>query len=313
MHRLAMNRRILVAVIGWLVLSYQHVSADEASEQAFWSHRFAMNPGVPYGEDPAQYMDVYMQGSWIGPPAYFEAANVPRPTLIWIHGGAWQKRVHRGSEILFLHFVERGWNVFSITYRLGPGTAPMAVDDALCALKFVADKADEWPIDRNRIVVAGASAGGHLALTTGILGSRVGHECYPGDGFKVAAIVNWFGVTDIASLDRYLDETTPEANSAAIWVGDKNTIADISSRYSPVNILYEDMPPVITIHGDADRLVPHSQALALHEKLQALGVENELLTIPGGKHAGFSDSQWQQAFRSVFGFLDRFESPAEDH
>ena len=204
-----------IAFIFLLLLGIGSIGASSNNvESDFWSHRFAVVPGIAYGEHPSQIMDGYLQGDWVGYPDYFKATVNPRPTLIWIHGGGWVEGNQRGNEPFFLHFLQNGWNVFSITYRLGPGTAPVAVDDAVCALKHVVDQSSEWPIDRNMIVIAGGSAGGHLALTTGILGSRPGHACYPGGGFKVAAIVNWFGITDIEKVEKFLAQTSPGQNYA---------------------------------------------------------------------------------------------------
>lgn len=127
-------------------------------------------------------------GTWVGEPTFFDRAPGSRPTLLFIHGGGWVVRDRR-VEPWTLPFVREGWHVVTMTYRLGPGTAPQAVDDALCALQWVVTNADEYGFDVERIVVAGVSAGGHLALTTGILGSRTGHDCYPGNGFRVRALV----------------------------------------------------------------------------------------------------------------------------
>jgi acetyl esterase/lipase len=278
-------------------------AGEPAAEETFWSHRFSVTEDVPYGKDPAQKLDLYLQGSWVGEPTYFDPAPEPRPTLIHIHGGGWLYGDKTGEDIFFIPFLERGWHVANITYRLGPGTAPAAVDDALCALKWVVDSARAYGFDPRKIVVSGESAGGHLTLTTAILGSRPGHPCYPGDGFRVAAAINWFGITDIAAVDRFLAANLPDFNYARGWVGDTARMADISSRYSPLRILDGAAPPILTIHGDADSVVPYTQATALHARLAELGVVNELLTLSGGKHLGFSDVQFQQAWRTMFRFL----------
>jgi acetyl esterase/lipase len=160
-----------------------------------------MQEDLSYGDDPAQKLDLYQQGMPVGEPAWFERASDLRPTLLFIHGGAWLYGDKTGSDPFFLPFLERGWHVVNMTYRLGRGTAPAAVDDALCALRWVADNASEYGFDRDRIVIAGGSAGGHLALMAGILGSREGHPCHPGGDFKVAAVISWFGITDVAALN----------------------------------------------------------------------------------------------------------------
>lgn len=267
-----------------------------------WMYRYGMFYAIPYGDHPQQTLDFYRQGSWVGEPVYFKAAPEPRPTLVFIHGGGWMVPF-RGSEAWVMSFVERGWHVVSITYRMGPGTAPAAIDDAICALDWVVRNADANGFDREHIVLMGDSAGGHLSLTSGILASRPGHECYPGDDFRVRAVVNWYGVTDIEGNSNWLDENPPPyGNYAKAWLGDTASMADFSSTYSPVHMLHEDSPSVLTIHGTDDAIVPFVQAEALHDKLNALGIENRLLAMQGGKHSGFTDAQFEEAFAVMLEF-----------
>lgn len=280
-------------------------SADHAVEdhEEFWSHRYSMQPDIEYGDHPSQKLDLYLQGSWRGEPDYFEQAPDPRPTLLFIHGGGWVAGQKEGMEIFFLHFIEQGWNVVNMTYRLGADTAPEAVDDAVCALAWVASASHIYGFDREKIVVSGVSAGGHLALVTGILGSRPGHDCYVEDDFRVGAVINWFGITDIEAVDTFLDQTMPDQNYARDWIGDEERVESISNQYSPVAIVDSGSPPVITIHGEDDSVVPYDQAVTFHAKLDELGIRNSLQSMPGGRHMGFTDDQFQQAWREIFQFL----------
>lgn len=62
-------------------------------------------------------------------------------------------------------------------------------------------------------------------------------------------------------------------------------------------------PLLLTIHGDADKLVPYAHAVRLHEALNKAGVRNQLVTIPGGGHGEFTDDQELRAFEAVRAFL----------
>jgi dipeptidyl aminopeptidase/acylaminoacyl peptidase len=62
---------------------------------------------------------------------------------------------------------------------------------------------------------------------------------------------------------------------------------------------------VLTIHGDNDQLVPYSQAVHLHKALTAAGVTNRLVTIPGGRHGGFTRDQMVSAYAAIREFLDQ--------
>lgn len=299
-------------VLGILVMACSgpvKIARDEPpvtgdGERYAWMHRVAVNRELPYGDDPQQRLDLYLQGTWTGEPVFFARAQDARPTLLFIHGGGWVVRDRR-PEPFFYPFVAQGWHVVSMTYRLGPGTAPLAVDDAVCALKWVNDNAGEYGFDLDRVVVAGVSAGGHLALMAGILGSRPGHACYPGGDFRVHSVINWFGITDIAAVERFLAAANPVfGNYALSWIGDESRVAQVSAAYSPVNVLDGRSPPVLTIHGTEDAVVPYDQAVVLHDRLEALGIRNELLALEGGTHAGFTDAQFSQAFAAMLEFVD---------
>ena len=209
--------------------------------------------------------------------------NVPRPTLIFIHGGGWVQGNKETRAIAFASYLEMGLNVVNVEYRLAPvALAPAAVEDSRCALRWVIRNAKEYGVDVARIVVAGDSAGGHLALTTGMLPASAGldRQCPGPDNLKVAAIVNWYGISDVNEL---LDG--PNMKEYAVrWLGSAPDREQIAKRISPLTYIRPNVPPVLTIHGDADPTVPYSQSVRLHKALTEVGVANELITISGGKH-----------------------------
>ncbi|NKB70016.1 MAG: alpha/beta hydrolase fold domain-containing protein [Candidatus Latescibacteria bacterium] len=307
LHKAPSSRDLTATVVllAFLLSTRSGAAPDGQAAGAFWSHRFRISENLAYGDDPAQKLDLYLQGSWIGEPTYFQRAPDKRPTLIFIHGGGWIRGDKTGSDPpLFLPFVERGWHVVNINYRLGKETAPAAIDDAVCALSWVVNHADDYGFDLDNIVVSGASAGGHLALMAGIMGSRPGHPCYPGDDFTIAAVINWYGITDVRALARHYSQTRPKANFPLKWVGKETSISQIPSRYSPIELVGGRVPPVLSIHGTDDSVVPHDQAINFHKRLEELGALHQLQSLQGGKHVGFSDAQFQQAFGAIFSFLD---------
>jgi len=286
-----------------LVLTINTLYSQQTEfESPFWSHRFSIIKDIPYGEDEQQRLDIFIQGSWIGEPFYFKKSVDKNPTLIYMHGGGWV-RGEKESRIGFLvHYLERGWNVVNVEYRLGKNTAPQAVDDVLCAVKWVAENAENFNIDINNIVLSGESAGGHLCLISGLMNSIPGsHPYYVGDKITIKAIVNWFGITDIAKADEYLKNT--EGNYVFDWIGDQEKITEISKKYSPIHYITKNAPPILTIHGDSDSRVPYNQAQLLHETLDKAGTKHQLLTLPGGKHMGFSEKQFQLIQKTIFSFL----------
>lgn len=234
------------------------------------------------------------------------AAKGPVPTLMYIHGGGWMIGDKGGAVNLFLPYIKRGWNVVNVEYRLGGNSqAPGAVEDSRCALRWIYDNADRYHFDLNRIVVSGHSAGGHLALMIGMLpnGTDLDSEC-PADAgarpLKVAAIVNWYGITDVNDLLQGPDRKT----YAVAWVGANPEKHKIAEELSPLTYVRRELPPIITIHGDHDPTVPYSQAVRLKKALDATQVPNELVTIPGGVHGSFSDAETLRAFAEIWKFLE---------
>jgi dipeptidyl aminopeptidase/acylaminoacyl peptidase len=149
-----------------------------------------------------------------------------------------------------------------------------------------------------------------LALTTGTLPSAAGldRQCptsfsTPSDPAKdepkVAAIVNWFGITDVGDLF-----TGPNAQGYAIaWFGSLTNREEIAKRVSPLAHLRAGLPPVVTVHGDADNLVPYSHATRLHAELDRLKVPNQLITIQGGRHGGFTRAEYESSVAAIREFL----------
>ena len=236
-------------------------------------------------------------------------ATSPQATLIYIHGGGWTGGNKEGSLSSLLPWLEMGWNVVNVEYRLARvSTAPAAVEDSLCALRWVAANADRHHIDTNRIVTSGNSAGGHLALTTAMIpeGSGLDNEC-PGVPLpKVAAVVDWYGITDVNDL---LEGANRRAY-AVQWLGSSPDRAEIAKRVSPLTYVRPGLMPVLMIQGDADPVVPYQHSLRLKAALDKGGVKNELHTVPGGKHGGFSPAENVAAWSAVREFLKSNGLPA---
>jgi len=96
----------------------------------------------------------------------------------------------------------------------------------------------------------------------------------------------------------------PESSDYSVaWLGSMTNRQEISRRTSPLTYVRAGLPPIITIHGDADPTVPYSHALRLQAALNKAGVPNELVTIPGGKHGGFDHAQTLRAYSAIRDFL----------
>jgi acetyl esterase/lipase len=226
----------------------------------------------------------------------------PQPTLIWFHGGGWTGGAKEGATFNLVPYLEMGWNVVNVEYRLARvSPAPAAVEDCLCALRWVIRNAKQYNFDVTKLVVSGSSAGGHLALTTGMIPGSAGldRQCPGNETLKVAAIVDWFGITDVGDLLEGANMKT----YAVQWLGSLPNRAEVASRVSPLTYVRAGVPPIISVHGDADPTVPYTHSVRLHDALRKAGVDGELVTVPGGRHGGFSRAENERAFAAIRAFF----------
>lgn len=238
--------------------------------------------------------------------AYVPRSDGLHPTVILFHGSGTRKTT---AHMRLLSYLQRGWTGINVEYRSSDGMlSPAAVEDGLCALRWVARNAKQYKIDLDQIVITGHSAGGHLALTTGMIPEtsplaqtcmfegKVDRSPLP----KVAAIVNWFGVADVAGLMK----DPPDSIKAAVkWLGSQPNRLELAAAVSPLSYVRTQLPPIVTVHGTKDPLVPYAQSIRLHQALDAAKVKNSLITIPDGGHAFFGFTATRDAYRQIFEFL----------
>jgi acetyl esterase/lipase len=288
---------ISLSVTFALAPAFSHAQSTDAFAKAlhvYGSYRVAPNITYLTANNWDAKLDVYQSRD----------ATAPNPTLIYFHGGGWVAGSKEASVLTFLPFLDMGWNVVNVEYRLGKvSLAPAAVQDALCALRWVYRNGKEYNVDTNRLVLMGNSAGGHLALTTGMIPASASLDslCPGSEELKVAAIINWYGITDVNEL-----LAGPNVkNYAVAWLGGMADREEIAKRVSPLTYVRAGLPPIISIQGDADPTVPYSQNVRLHQALDRAGVRNQFVTVPGGKHGGFSDAEMAKAYAEIRSFLDK--------
>jgi acetyl esterase/lipase len=280
------------------------------------------------GADPAtQFADVIGWQYAVRPNLTYSTANnvelkldlylpvkitQPVPLVINFHGGGWVAGSKEVSMLHLLRYLQMGFAVANVGYRLSRvSPAPAAVEDTRCALRWLSRRTEELKIDPKKIVLTGASAGGHLALITGMLppGNPFDRGCATDDNTRwvsgaeptlaVAAIINYFGITDLEDL-----LSGPNAKHYAIeWFGAVPNREALAKSISPLQYVRAGMPPVFSVHGDADTLVPYSHSVRLHDALKKAGVVNEMMTIPGGGHGGFAPVEALRLSAAIRAFL----------
>lgn len=296
--------KIKIASAVWLLclISSPPCQAEDATNWAAWvgnSYQVTKNLVYSTANGHENKLDLYLPREKLA----------PKPTLIYIHGGGWVGGSKEGSVLRLLPYLKLGMAVINVEYRLARHSlAPAAVADCRCALRWVIANAGRYGFDIEKIVVTGQSAGGHLSLMTGILTQAAGldYECETGSlsgpvkiNLKVAAVVNWFGITDVGDLL----EGENQQGYAVRWLGSSVNRLGIARRTSPLTYIHKGSPPIFTIHGTSDRIVPYQHAVQLHKALSRVGVSNLLHTVESGKHGNFSKEQMAEIHDKIEVFL----------
>jgi acetyl esterase/lipase len=213
---------------------------------------------IAYGEAPAQGVDVFLPD---GPG--------PHPVAVLLHGGCWSANTAGREQMRHLgpELTRRGIAVWSIGYRRANeagGGYPGTYQDVGAALDRLAEEAPAHRLDLSRVVLAGHSAGGHLALWAASRGSVPATSPLHGPLRVVPrAVISLGGVGDLGTFARFVP----------VLCG-----PSIVERLVPMDKLAEVSPAALTpsaglivmVSGVLDRLVPpwvaHDYARSLKGK-----------------------------------------------
>lgn len=273
---------VLLALLGGCTL------AQEASGTV--PGAVSVEANIRYGEYKETVLDI------LQPKA---SSNAKRPGIIVIHGGGWMAGTREGhAQQTCLRYVEKGFVCANVEYRLTKvAAAPAAVADVLDAAHWLEENAEKYDVDTRRIVVTGDSAGGHLALMVGMTPktARLGPPA------RIAAVVNFYGVTDVVEL---LGGPTTR-DYAVAWVPEQFGRRQLAERVSPMIYVRKGLPPILSIHGDADPTVPYDQSVKLTKALRDAGDDAELVRVPQGPH-GFPKAKEDEIYeQDVWPFLKK--------
>ncbi|HWI62484.1 MAG TPA: alpha/beta hydrolase [Symbiobacteriaceae bacterium] len=230
----------------------------------------------------------------------------PMPAVVWLHGGGWYTGRSRSSPNPQL--ARHGYFTVNVAYRLTTEAIfPAQIEDAKAAVRWLRANAKTYNIDPNQIGVWGHSAGGHLAA---LLGTSGGVKDLEGDGgspkqsSRVQAVVNLAGVIDL--LKQPEPQDSPATAAARLVGGALQDKLDVVRQTNPVTYVTKDDPPVLSIHGQDDKIVPLSQPESLHEALRKAGVQEQLVVVPGyGHNVAYIGSVPPEVEEQVLAFFDK--------
>jgi acetyl esterase/lipase len=239
-----------------------------------------------------------------------EKADGPLPLIVWIHGGGWQSGSKSNCLPLTLGFVERGYVLASIDYRLsGEAIFPAQIEDCKAAIRWLRANAGEYHIDPDHLAAWGSSAGWHLVALVGTSGDV--KEFDKGDHLdtssRVQAVVDFFGPTDLVQFvqtPRYTGHAKADSPESKLLGGAVLENKDKAAKANPIEYITKDDPPFLIAHGTADPLVSPAQSELLNAALQKAGVESSLHPVAGAKHGG-PEFSTPEMTTLVATFLDR--------
>jgi acetyl esterase/lipase len=221
----------------------------------------------------------------------------PTPAIIWLHEGGWSVGGKSDEPAISwsTYLAEYGFLVVTLDYRLsGVAQFPAAVQDCKCAVRWLRAHAEILNVNPDQIGVAGGSAGGYLAMMTGLADETAGLE---GDGgwikfsSRVQAICSLYGPSYLPlmyeySIDRLtkIGEKPDDAAEVQFLGGHLEDRKEVYEAASPINYISSDDPPLLLIHGEIDRIIPFEQSSLMYQAYQQAGLETTLIKVIWAGH-----------------------------
>lgn len=189
-----------------------------------------------------------------------------RPAVVICPGGGYMYCSPREAEPIALSYTARGFHAFILRYSVGweaGGFRPL--QEVSWVIGYLREHADQWHIDPDKIISCGFSAGGHLALSAGLLADNKPNAMVL--GYPAASAPNLPGMNFMLQL----------------LEGRKDVTDADAKKYDLVSHITKDAPPVFIAATAQDLLTPHG-ALAIAKKYSDLGMKYELHIFQYGPH-----------------------------
>lgn len=199
------------------------------------------------------------------------------PVAVYVHGGGWTggDPQHQARDLYHALALD-GWAVLGIRY---PFTPAVAVEDQVeivrTAVRWARTGLVDHGVDATTVVLAGGSAGGHLASMAALTATR--------DDERVAACVGLYGVYDMANRNRTRAHWAKIRREVMLASVDEQP--DRYRAVSPIDLVHADSPPFLLVHGTRDTLVPPGEGEQFAAVLRDAGRPVEWVPVHGAEHA----------------------------
>lgn len=219
--------------------------------------------------------------------------------VIFIVSGSWKSRKNavledeekQRKQHWAQGLLNGGYTLFLVRHGSAPRYfIPEMIPDIKRAVRFVRFRAKDYGIDPNRIGISGASSGGHLALMAALTaddGKVDAKDPVERVSSRVQAIAAWFPPSDLLNFGGENGYKNAEKLRPTLFQEMFGKVTDLESQLksiSPINFVNQDAPPLLLIHGDADKTVPLQQSQILKAKYEESKRPVQLIVQPGGPH-----------------------------
>lgn len=232
------------------------------------------------------------------PPAGVQPSGLG---VIYLHGGGWST-LDKGvlTDAFFRHLAAQGHVIMDVAYRMHPeADLQGALDDAQRAVAWMKQRGAEYGIDPAKIVLAGASSGGAMALLAAYAPGK--EDFVPEDVGEVdlgaAGVIAFYAPSDLAAyyaFNDYGDEAAPVLDTiglpdtrfvlADLLGGNPAQVPDAYAQYSALSYVHADCPPTLLLHGEQDSAVPVESSRKLAAALEAAGAPVIYVELPSNEH-----------------------------
>jgi acetyl esterase/lipase len=264
-------------------------------------------PHLANAQTAREFTDVVyatVNGKSLGVDIYLPANVKSPPLVVWVHGGAWylyDKKQYPKA------LVDAGFAVASLDFRQSTEARfPAQVHDIKAGIRFLRAKTRDYGYRTDRIAIAGASSGGHLAAMVGVTNGHKELEGSVGDylteSSKVQAIVDYFGASNLTTI---IAQSTPfglgvrQPALDKLLGGQPVVMVELAKLASPVLHVDRNDPPLLLLHGDQDPQMPINQSHELQGAYEKLGLDAQLVVVHGAAHAGAVFYEGEQLKRAV--------------
>jgi len=243
--------------------------------------------------------------------------------IVFISGSGWQAAPEYGAWPLKNNQIDlwgppltaAGYTVFAINHRGAPRFHfPAALEDVQRAIRFVRAHANEYGIDGAHLGGLGGSSGGNLVGLAAMLaapGLNDDADVVNRESAALQAVVLRAAVSDLRTVSAPAGVGYVVSYMEAAF-SDSSAAQELYAAASPVAQVSPRAPPTMLIHGDADKLIPYQQSVAMEAALRRVNVPTRLITIPGGEHGanfvttGKPQPDWPDYYAETVRWFDRY-------